>query len=146
MSMMDETPSYFIEKGKIWSHHEGSEYTSGGFTDYEPAWNSELCEATPRNIKRYAGSNGLYSYDEHKYVQPIKSNFKDAFGKELFEGDTVYTVETNYSDRFMGFSKCKIIGFTPNFAKLKVIEFDEATTNSFNESLKKRMPHRLILI
>ena len=58
----------------------------------------------------------------------------------------MYTVETNYSDRFMGFSKCKIIGFTPNFVKLKVIEFDMATTNSFNETLKKRMPHRLILI
>lgn len=147
MSMMDETPGYFIEDGWIWCHHEGSSYTSGGFTDYEPAWNTKLYEATPRNInhclKMY---KHIYNYETHEYQQHIPSEYKDAFGNELFEGDEVYTIETNYADRFMGFSKCKIIGFTPNFAKLKVIEFDEATTNSFNESLLKRMTHRLILI
>lgn len=145
MSMMDETPNYFISEGKIWSHHEGSEYTSGGFTEYEPSWNSELCEATPRNIKRYAGNRGLYSYDEHKYVQPIESNFKDAFGKEILEGDEVYTIDTDYSDRFFGFLRCKVVGFTKNFVKLKVIWFDE-TLSKHQINQIRRISERLIRI
>lgn len=146
MSMMDESPSTFIKEGKIYRHHEGRSYTSGGFTDYDPDWDSELCDATPRNINHYLKQGSIYNYETHEYQQHISSEYKDAFGNELFEGDEVYTIETNYADRFMGFSKCKIIGFTPNFVKLKVIKFDEVTTNSFNESLLKRMTHRLILI
>lgn len=146
MSMVDETPSTFIKEGKIYRHHEGSSYTSGGFTDYEPSWDSEIDDATPRNINYYLKQGSIYNYDTHQYQEHIPSDYKDAFGKELFEGDEVYTIETNYKDRFMGFSKCEIIGFTPNFVKLKVIKFDEAVTNSFNDSLLKRRPYRLILI
>lgn len=144
MSMMDETPSYFIEKGKIWSHHTGSEYTSGGFTEYEPSWNSELCEATPRNIRRYSSESGLYSYDLHEYVKIEESNYKDSFGKELFEGDEVYVVYTDYSDRFGGYMKCKIIGFTKLFTKLKVIAASKEYLITDKPIL--RLPHRLILI
>lgn len=144
MSMVDETPSTFIKEGKIYRHHEGSSYTSGGFTDYEPSWDSEIDDATPRNINYYLKQGSIYNYDTHQYQEHIPSDYKDAFGKELFEGDEVYVVYTDYSDRFEGYMKCEIIGFTKLFAKLKVIT---ASKKYFiTDKLILRLPHRLILI
>lgn len=144
MSMVDECPSVFIKEGKIYRHHEGSSYTSGGFTDYEPSWNSEVGDATPRNINYYVKCGYVYNYDTHQKQEHIPSNYKDAFGKELFEGDKVYVVYTDYSDRFGGYMKCEIIGFSKMFAKLKIINASKDYLISDKPIL--RLPHRLILI
>jgi hypothetical protein len=144
MSMVDESPSIFIKEGKIYRHHEGSSYTSGGFTDYEPSWDSELCDATPRNINHYLKQGSIYNYETHKNQEHIPSDYKAAFGKELFEGDEVYVVYTDYSDRFGGYMKCKITGFTKLFAKLKVITASKKYLITDKPIL--RLPHRLILI
>jgi len=146
MSFADSGPGYFIKDGWIWCHHEGSSHTSGGFTDYEPGWDTKLYEATPRNINHCLTMyKHIYNYKTNEYQEHVPSNYKDAFEKELFEGDEVYVVETNYSDRFDGYLKCKIIGFTDMFAKLKIIEKTKGVYVNVNKHIL-RMPHRLILV
>ena len=146
MSMLDETPDYFVREGKIWKHYRGYAYSACGYDDYTEPHDCEQCEATQRNIRRYADSKGIYSYDNNEYIKPIESKFKDAFGKELYVGDEVLTVDTNYSDRFEGFIKAKIVGFTEMFAKLEVTKYDEALSKYGRNISIKRIPSRLVLV
>ena len=146
---MDETPDYFIRDGKIYAHHKGTTYVSGGFRDHEPSYNQLLGDATPININRFLQNNSyLYNYDECRKQTPIESKYKDAFGNNIFEGMIVYCVNTHYDDRFAGYIKGVVVGFTKEFIKIQIMNYDKTIKYHIydEEPPIKRMPHRVICL
>ena len=80
MSMVDETPSYYIEKGWIYHYTPGEVIMSGGF-DIGPSSKREpLTEATPEEVnKLLADGKHIYNYDTNSWQREIKGegNLKD---------------------------------------------------------------------
>ena len=62
--------------------------------------------------------------DERKQT-PIESKYKDAFGNNIFEGMIVYCVNTHYDDRFAGYIKGVVVGFTEEFIKIQIMNYDK---------------------
>lgn len=151
MSMIDEIPDFFIENGKIYAHHRGSSYVSGGFIDHEPSYDKELCEATPQNINHFLETHTsfvpyLYNYDTHQKQKYIESNYKDAFGKNIFKGSIVYCMNNWYNDTFAGYIKGEVVGFTNDYVNIKTLKMDEQQRWRPEKKEFKRAPHRVIVI
>lgn len=145
--MMDETPEYFISSGKIYGHHYGSTYVSGGFSDHTPSYDQFIADATPTNINNFLKNHKyLYNYDEHKQQTPIISNYKDAFGKDIFKGSIVYCMNNCYNDTFAGYIKGEVIGFTTDYVNIKTLKMDEQQRWRPEKKEFKRAPHRVIVI
>lgn len=146
--MMDETPDYFIRDGKIYAHHQGSTYVSCGFRDHEPSYNQLLEEATPVNINKFlrCHNDSLYNYDTGQIQTYIESEFKDAFGEDIFEGSIVYCMNNWYNDTFAGYIKGEVVGFTTDYVKIKTLKMDEQQRWRPEKKEFKRAPHRIIVI
>ena len=79
---------------------------------------------------------------------PIESKYKDAFGNNIFEGMIVYCVNTYYDDRFAGYIKGVVVGFTEEFIKIQIMNYDKTIKyHIYDENPPiKRMPHRVICL
>ena len=145
---MDETPDYFIRDGKIYKHHQSSTYVSGGFRDYEPSHNQFIEYATPVNINKFIRTHNfeLYNFDTGEIQSYIDSEFKDAFGENIFEGSIVYCMNNWYNDTFAGYIKGEVVGFTTDYVKIKTIKMDEQQRWRPEKKEFKRAPHRVIVI
>jgi len=146
--MMDETPDYFIRDGNIYAHHAGSTYVSCGFREHEPSHDQLLEKATPVNVMRFLRSHNssLYNYDTGQVQTYIESNFKDAFGEDIYEGSIVYCMNNWYNDTFAGYIKGEVIGFTNDYVKIKTLKMDEQQRWGSEKKEFKRAPHRVIVI
>ena len=145
---MDEIPDYFIRDGNIYAHHTGSTYVSCGFREHEPSHDQLLEKATPVNIMRFlrGHNSSLYNYDTGQVQTYIESNFKDAFGEDIFEGSIVYCMNNWYNDTFAGYIKGEVIGFTNDYVKIKTLKMDEQQRWRSEKKEFKRAPHRVIVI
>jgi hypothetical protein len=147
MSMMDETPDYFIRDGNIYAHHAGSTYVSGGFRDHEPSYNQLLEKATPANINKFLKGHNqpLYNYDTGRTQTQVESDYKDAFGNNIFEGDNILMMDCYYDGSFRGYIKGEVTGFTKEFVKIKPIKHDRLNSWFDNNKLEfLRKPYRII--
>lgn len=144
--MVDETPSYYIQEGKIYKHHRANHYRSAGFICGEDARNEYLCEAIPRNINKYLLNLEIYNYDTNSWEKKYISEHKDAFDNDLFIGDHIFFIDTDYSDRFQNYCKGIICGFTKEFVKINNVQYDKTINYDADKDLIiKRMNHRVIL-
>jgi len=148
MSMMDETPDYFIINNKICAHHEGSTYVSCGFREHEPSYDSELMDATPRNINNFLKSHSyLYNYNTEMYQKHINSDYKDAFDNDIFIGDKVLFMDCYEDGSFCGYMEGKVTGFTREFVKIIPTKLDRYHSCSDLDALEwKRKPYRIVVL
>ena len=60
----------------------------------------------------------------------------------------VYCVNTHYDDRFAGYIKGVVVGFTEEFIKIQIMKYDKTIKyHVYDETpLIKRMPHRVICL
>ena len=143
MSMMDETPDYFIRNNKIYVHHEGSTYVSCGFREHEPSYNNELMDATPRNINNFLQTHTyLYNYDTG-----IDSDYKDAFDNDIFIGDKVLFMDCYGDGKFCGYMEGEVKGFTQEFVKIIPTKLDRYHSGSDLDDIEwKRKPYRIVVL
>ena len=148
MSMMDETPDYFIRNNKIYVHHEGSTYVSCGFREHEPSYNSELTDATPRSINNFLKIHSyLYNYDTGSYQKHINSDYKDAFDNDIFIGDKVLFMDCYGDGRFCGYMEGEITGFTQEFVRIIPKKFDRYNSCSdLGRAEWVRKPYRVVVL
>lgn len=143
---MDETPEYFISSGKIYGHHYGSTYVSGGFSDHTPSYDQFIADATPININNFLKSHKyLYNYDEHKQQTHIISDYKDAFDNDIFVGNEVLFMNCHTNGSFDGYIKGKVVGFTKEYVKIKPIKYDKFFSEDLDKCEFLRKPYRIIV-
>lgn len=147
MSMMDETPSYFIKEGYIYSHTPATHYRSCGFNCGDPAYDTKICEATPYNINKYIENHGgIYNYDTHTWEKKYVSNYIDAFAKHIYKGSKVMFMDCDCTGTFLGYVKGIVDGFTKEYVYIRPIEYDRINRWHTDIPVFKRTPHRIIVI
>ena len=148
MSMIDETPDYFIRNNKICAYHKGSTYVSCGFREHEPSYNNELMDATPRNINIFLQSHPyLYNYDTSQNQKHINSDYKDAFDNDIFVGDKVLFMDCYGDGSFCGYMEGEVRGFTQEFVKIIPKKFDKCDSCSDLGRVEWiRKPYRVVVL
>lgn len=148
MSTVDETPSYYIQEGKIYEHHRANHYRSAGFICGEDARNEYICEATPRNINNFLQSHPyVYNYDTSQNQKHINSNYKDAFNNDIFIGDKVLFMDCYGDGSFCGYMEGEVRGFTEEFVKIIPTKLDRYHSCSVLGGIEwMRKPYRVVVL
>ena len=145
--MYDETPDYFIRDGKIFAHHKGSTYYSGGFREHEPSYDTQLCNANPYNINKYLEKSSIYNYDSNRWEKKYTSDYHDAYGYEIYIGSHVLFMDCDGSGGFLGYVKGIVTGFTNNYVKIENLKYDRINRyHDLGRCCILRTPHRIICI
>jgi len=145
MSMIDETPLYFVKEGYLYGHVHGTNYRSD--ESGKSVYDHKIGKATPHLLNKYIKTNEVYSYDENKWLTIYVSNFKDAFDNEIFVGDNVLIMDCYYDGSFRGYVKGEVTGFTKEFVKIKPIKHDRLNLWFDHTKLEfLRKPYRIIVI
>lgn len=75
------------------------------------------------------------------------SNFKDAFGNDIFVGSNVILMDCDYTGGFLGYAKGVVCGFTNEYVKINNLTFDRMKRYHIYDNPEiKRVAYRIICI
>lgn len=75
------------------------------------------------------------------------SNFKDAFGNDIFVGSNVILMDCDCTGGFLGYAKGVVCGFTNEYVKINNLTFDRMKRYHIYDNPEiKRAAYRVICI